>query len=68
MSNIAQDNSELLAEIDELKWSLTQRMDEFENLSIQHEELRKENDRLNHEVRFLQGQIEAYQYCMNYRR
>lgn len=43
-------------------------VDENSKLGIQYEQLLKEKSDLDRKVGFLEGQIEAYQYCMNCRR
>jgi len=42
--------------------------DENSKLSILYQELLKEKSDLDRKIGFLEGQIEAYQYCMNCRR
>lgn len=42
--------------------------DEKSKIGIQYEKLLKEKSDLDRKVGFLEGQIEAYQYCMNCRR
>ena len=37
-------------------------------LRLKYEEAQKKIEELNGKVKFLEGQIEAYQYCMNCRR
>lgn len=37
-------------------------------LGLQYEQLLKEKSDLERKIGFLEGQIEAYQYCMNCRR
>ncbi len=42
--------------------------DEKSKIGIQYEQLLKEKSDLDRKIGFLEGQIEAYQYCMNCRR
>lgn len=55
-------------EIEELKISYEKMDDEDSKLGLQYDQLIKEKDELNKKISFLEGQIEAYQYCMNCRR
>ena len=56
------------AEIAELKHSYERLLDENSKLGLQYEKLLKEKSDLDRKIGFLEGQIEAYQYCMNCRR
>ena len=42
--------------------------DEKSKIGILYEQLLKEKSELDRKIGFLEGQIEAYQYCMNCRR
>lgn len=42
--------------------------DERDKLGILYEQLLKEKSDLDRRIGYLEGQIEAYQYCMNCRR
>ena len=42
--------------------------DRNNKLGLQYEQLLKEKSDLERKIGFLEGQIEAYQYCMNCRR
>ena len=43
-------------------------VDENSKLGIQYEQLLKEKSDLDRKIGFLEGQIEAYRYCMHVRR
>lgn len=51
-----------------LKCELSELREETEKRCIQCEQICKENHDLQSKIRFLEGQIEAYQYCLNCRR
>ena len=42
--------------------------DEKSKIGLMYEQLLKEKSDLDRKIVFLEGQIEAYQYCMNVRR
>lgn len=54
--------------IEYLKQRLTEAKDVLNKRNKEFEIKRKENDELQMKIKFLEGQIEAYQYCMNCRR
>ena len=56
------------AEIAELKHAYEQATEDNSKLELQCDKLRKEKSELDRKIGFLEGQIEAYQYCMNCRR
>ena len=56
------------AEIAELKHAYELAIDDNSKLELQCDKLRKEKSDLDRKIGFLEGQIEAYQYCMNCRR
>jgi chromosome segregation ATPase len=56
------------AEIAELKHHLSTVRDERSKIGLEREQALKNIDELNGTIKFLEGQIEAYQYCMNCRR
>ncbi len=56
------------AEIAELKRAYELAIDDNSKLELQCDKLRKEKSDLDRKIGFLEGQIEAYQYCMNCRR
>ena len=51
-----------------LKRELHSLADQLQKSAIQGEEQNEIIRQLNQKIRFLEGQIEAYQYCMNCRR
>lgn len=55
-------------EIAELKHAHEQAIEDNSKLELQCEKLRKEKSDLDRKIGFLEGQIEAYQYCINCRR
>lgn len=55
-------------EIESLKCSYEKMHDEISKLGLQCDQLRKEKSDLERKIGFLEGQVEAYQYCMNCRR
>lgn len=58
---LKQENCYLKSELQEMKCVLDKRSVEFEQKC-------KENQELQFKIKFLEGQIEAYQYTMNCRR
>lgn len=58
----------LKAENTELKHYCERLKDENSKLGLQYDKLLKEKSDLDRKLGFLEGQIEAYQYCMNCRR
>ncbi len=56
------------AHITELEDALRRKKDENSKLMEQNEDLKKQRIELRGKIKFLEGQIEAYQYCMNCRR
>ena len=58
----------LTAENKELKHYCESLKDENSKLGLLYEKLLKEKSNLDRKLGFLEGQIEAYQYCMNCRR
>ena len=56
------------AELAELKHAYERAIDDNSKLELQCDKLRKEKSDLDRKIGFLEGQIEAYQYCMNCRR
>ena len=56
------------AKIEDLECSLAASTEEKYKLIQKVEKLNTENEELQGKVKFLEGQIEAYQYCMNCRR
>lgn len=59
--SLKQENDCLKAELNKMKCALDKRSAEY---GLQH----KENQELQFKIKFLEGQIEAYQYAMNCRR
>ncbi len=51
-----------------LKCEFSRLKDETEKRCLQFEQAQKEINELQNKIRFLEGQIEAYQYCLNCRR
>ena len=68
MPNYEEELKVRCAEIAELKHAHEKLLDENSKLGLQYEKLLKEKSDLDRKVGFLEGQIEAYQYCMNCRR
>lgn len=62
------EKAELRAEIDCLRKRLYEADDVLTKRNKEFEMKCKENDELHGKIKFLEGQIEAYQYCMNCRR
>ena len=58
----------LQAKNEELKHYCERLKDENSKLGLQYEQLLKDKSDLDRKLGFLEGQIEAYQYCMNCRR
>ena len=58
---LKKENEYLKSELQEIKCA-------FDKCSTEYELKCKENQELQFKVRFLEGQIEAYQYAMNCRR
>lgn len=56
------------AEFAELKHEYELAIDNNSKLELQYDKLRKEKSDLDRKICFLEGQIEAYKYCMNCRR
>ena len=56
------------AELAELKHAYERAIEDNSKLELQCDKLRKEKPDLDRKIGFLEGQIEAYQYCMNCRR
>ena len=56
------------AEIAELKHVYDKSIEDNSKLELQCENMRKEKYDLDRKIAFLEGQIEAYQYCVNSRR
>lgn len=56
------------AELAELKHAYDRAIEDNSKLELQCDKLRKEKSDLDRKIGFLEGQIEAYQYCMNCRR
>ena len=52
----------------EMQRHINHLMDENSKLGVQYEHLLKEKSGLDQKIGFLEGQIEAYQFCMNCRR
>lgn len=59
--SLKRENDCLKTELQEIKYVLDKRSKEYE---LQH----KENQELQYKIKFLEGQIEAYQYAMNCKR
>lgn len=57
----------LKAKCDELQWAFDTCRDEKAKLGVMYENLLKENESLKHKISFLEGQIEAYKYCVERR-
>ena len=55
-------------EIEQLKEICNRLADQNQKLGTQYQKLLKEKSDLDRKIGFLEGQIEAYQYCMNCRR
>ena len=55
------------AELAELKHAYERAIDDNSKLELQCDMLLKEKSDLDRKIGFLEGQIEAYQYCMNCR-
>lgn len=51
-----------------LRTELTKASDRASKFGIVCDEQRKEIDGLKEKIKFLEGQIDAYQYCMNCKR
>jgi hypothetical protein len=54
----------LMAENKELRFALDREIDERNKIGLMHDELCRENVKLEREIKFLSGQIEAYKYCI----
>lgn len=52
------------AEIAELKHAYDRLLDENSKLGLQRDELLKKNDSLEKNIRFLEGAIDAYRFCI----
>ena len=68
MQNYEEELKERCAETAELKRAYKLAIDDNSKLELQCDKLRKEKSDLDRKIGFLEGQIEAYQYCMNCRR
>ena len=55
-------------EIAELKRVYEQAIEDNSKLELECDKLKKEKSDLDRKIGILEGQIEAYQYCMNCRR
>lgn len=55
-------------ELKEIKCHLSNVLDARAKLGIEYEQALMQIDELKGKIKFLEGQIEAYQYCMNCRR
>lgn len=64
----ADESAMLKAQIEDLERSLTAKTEEMYKLTQKAEKLDAQNGELRGKIQFLEGQIEAYQYCMNCRR
>ncbi|MBS5433093.1 MAG: hypothetical protein KHY12_04930 [Firmicutes bacterium] len=62
------ENEKLMSQIEDLECSLTAKTEEMYKLTQKAEKLDAQNAELRGKIKFLEGQIEAYQYCMNCRR
>ena len=56
------------AEIEQLQEICNRLAEENQKMGTQYQKLLKEKSDLERKIGFLEGQIEAYQYCMNCRR
>ena len=56
------------AEIKELKHFCDRLRDENSKLGIQYEQLLKEKSNLDRQMRYLEGQVEAYKFIWGYRK
>ncbi len=66
--SLADENENLTAQIEDLECQLTAKTEEMYRLIQKAEKIETQNSELQGKVKFLEGQIEAYQYCMNCRR
>lgn len=66
--SLADENENLMAQIEDLKCQLTAKTEEMHRLIQKAEKIETQNSELQGKVKYLEGQIEAYQYCMNCRR
>ena len=55
-------------EIEQLQEICNRLAEENQKIGTQYQKLLKEKSDLDRKIGFLEGQIEAYQYCMNCRR
>ena len=67
MTNYEAELKARCAEIEELKQAYKLAIDDNSKLELQCDKLRKEKSDLDRKIGFLEGQIEAYKYCMNCR-
>lgn len=56
------------SEIAELKHAYEKAIEDNSKLELKCAKMTKENSDLERKIGFLEGQVEAYQYCMNCRR
>lgn len=66
--SLKEDYDALRAKCYELECHNRKLMDEVQKLGTQYEEALKEKSNMERQIAHLEGQIEAYKYCMDSRR